>query len=112
VTVRERQFEIKTLRDKVDAIERLKGPPSASKSRAGVVLGSDDPKNAVVVRFYEDVSNVLVMNVRISRGPYFELEEEILTCVYSHADPNDGSKAKSRFSHCENALKSDDPFTA
>jgi hypothetical protein len=92
--VKEARFEIKTLQDKASTLDHSKLPSTTSKIKAGGVLGSDDPKNARVIRFYEDVTNLLVMGVKIQHGRYFDFEECTLTCVYTHVDSNAQSDHK------------------
>ncbi|KAJ7905735.1 hypothetical protein B0H14DRAFT_2661370 [Mycena olivaceomarginata] len=56
--------------------------PSALRGRGGGpngVLGSDDPKHSELVRFYEDVTNLL-------EPRYFNLDEWSFTCIYTYAD--------------------------
>ncbi|KII89147.1 hypothetical protein PLICRDRAFT_597375 [Plicaturopsis crispa FD-325 SS-3] len=65
------------------------GPPSAQRpGRPGGVLGSDNPHNADVVKFYEDLTNLLVINKKNDRGEYYELvgvEDTVFICVYSNS---------------------------
>jgi hypothetical protein len=60
-------------------------PSSGSLGRqASVVHG--DPKNSEVVLFYEDLTNLLVTNVKIEKGRFLNLEECQMTCVYTHLE--------------------------
>lgn len=50
------------------------------------MLGSDELKNTAVVKFYEDLTNLLVPKVKIEPGKYLGLEETCFTCVYTYMD--------------------------
>ncbi|KAG5338187.1 hypothetical protein C0989_008036 [Termitomyces sp. Mn162] len=60
-------------------------PPSASRG-GGHSVGVDDPKNAEVVRLYEDVTNLLITGMKVAPGQYLGLDEWTLTCVYTFFD--------------------------
>lgn len=71
-------------------------PPSASRGRPG---GADDPKGVEIIRFYEDLTNFLVCNMKMQKGKYLNLEEWILSCVYTYIglDDDASSAGKSEF---------------
>lgn len=81
-------------------------PPSATRARQGHggVLGTDDPKHAEVVRFYEDLTNLLVTAMKLQPGKYLGLEEWCFTCIYTYVeDDNDsvpGVKKSAYPLHC------------
>ncbi|KAJ7709652.1 hypothetical protein B0H17DRAFT_232025 [Mycena rosella] len=88
------QYEIKTERENSQKASR--NPPSVQRARGpNAVLGSDDPKHAELVSFYEDVTNLLVTDIKIQEPKYFNLDEWALTCVYTYADKT-GSEASKR----------------
>ena len=59
-------------------------PASASRSRTGNGLPSaDDLKLGQIVKFYEDLTNLIVPNMKLQKGKYFDTDEWILNCVYS-----------------------------
>lgn len=60
-------------------------PSSTSRGR-GRPAGVDDPKHAEVVRFYEDVTNLLIPGMKAIPGQYLELDEWVLTCIYTFFD--------------------------
>src|SRR3954447_6644269 len=76
-------------------------PSSASKNRgAAVVVPGESPKHIEVIRLYEDLTNLLVTNVRYQKGKYFDLEDCILTCIYTYINENespDTQEGKSEF---------------
>jgi hypothetical protein len=49
--------------------------------------GDDDPKRLEVLKFYEDVTNVLVTHVKIAPSNFLDLEEWHLTCVFTFEQP-------------------------
>jgi len=75
-------------RGKSIAIKVVRAPPSASRGRNGVLLGSDDPKHTEVIKFYEDLTNLLVPAIKMQAGKYLDLEEWIFTCIYTYSDQN------------------------
>jgi hypothetical protein len=84
VIERELRYELKMERENIKTLSTSK-PSSGSLGRhASVAHG--DPKNSEVVRFYEDLTNLLVTNVKIERGRFLNLEECQMTCVYTHVD--------------------------
>ncbi|KAJ7510088.1 hypothetical protein B0H11DRAFT_1175657 [Mycena galericulata] len=90
------KYEVKTERELSQKMSQQASqhPPSAQRSRGPhAVLGSDDPKHAELVSFYEDVTNLLVTDVKIQEPKYFALDEWILTCVYTHAPMSENSRS-------------------
>ncbi|KAJ3506150.1 hypothetical protein NLJ89_g7022 [Agrocybe chaxingu] len=62
-------------------------PPTAARPRAGGILpSSEDPKIGEVVRFYEDLTNLLVPNMKLQPGKHLGLDEWSLNCLYTHRD--------------------------
>ncbi|KAJ7085830.1 hypothetical protein B0H15DRAFT_846569 [Mycena belliarum] len=96
------QYEIKTERQNSQKASR--NPPSAQRGRGpNGLLGSNDPKHAELVSFYEDVTNLLVTDIKIQEPKYFDLDEWSLTCVYTYTNKA-GASDKSlsfvlRFTH-------------
>ncbi|KAJ7444872.1 hypothetical protein FB451DRAFT_72613 [Mycena latifolia] len=87
------QYEIKTLRENSQKASR--NPPAAVRGRGpNAVLGSDDPKHAELVRFYEDVTNLLVTDIKIQEPKYFSLDEWTLTCIYTYTDKTGSDASK------------------
>ncbi|KAF9014044.1 hypothetical protein BDQ17DRAFT_1270187 [Cyathus striatus] len=104
-TIKEMTFEldIEKKRNQELATKAARQPPgSASRSQPRNVLGSDDPKHAQVIKFYEDLTNLLVPSIKAGKSKYFGLDEWIFTCVYTC--PSSDGDAKSlnftlRFCH-------------
>ncbi|KAJ7172264.1 hypothetical protein C8R46DRAFT_1216113 [Mycena filopes] len=87
------RYELKTERENA---QKSRNPPSASRPRGpNGLLGSDDPKHSELVQFYEDVTNLLVTDIKIQEPKYFTLDEWSLTCIYTYADKT-GSAASRR----------------
>ncbi|KAF7338117.1 hypothetical protein MVEN_02036400 [Mycena venus] len=88
------QFEIKAERE--NSQKATRNPPSVLRGRGpNGVLGSDDPKHSELVRFYEDVTNLLVTDIKVQEPKYLNLEEWSLTCIYTYEDKT-GSEASRR----------------
>ncbi|KAJ7219455.1 hypothetical protein GGX14DRAFT_592259 [Mycena pura] len=58
------------------------------------LLGSDDPKHSELVRFYEDVTNLLVTDIKVQEPKHFNLDEWNLTCVYTYTDKSGSEETK------------------
>ncbi|KAJ7343270.1 hypothetical protein DFH08DRAFT_962397 [Mycena albidolilacea] len=91
------QYEIKTERE--NSQKAVRNPPSSAlRGRGGGpngVLGSDDPKHSELVRFYEDVTNLLVTDIKMQEPRYLDLDEWSFTCIYTYADKT-GSETSRR----------------
>lgn len=62
-------------------------PPLAPRSRTGNGLSSaDDPKLAEIIKFYEDLTNLIVPSMKLQKGKFFDTDEWVLNCVYSFTD--------------------------
>ncbi|KAI0748687.1 hypothetical protein C8Q80DRAFT_753382 [Daedaleopsis nitida] len=89
------QAEISTVSKERDAeIERSKtianrsGPAASGLSRPT----SLETQNASVIRLYEDMTNILVTNLKYEKSDKWpELEEELATCVYTYTSGEDDS---------------------
>ncbi|KAJ6502332.1 hypothetical protein C8R45DRAFT_616042 [Mycena sanguinolenta] len=87
------QYEIKIERENSQKASR--NPPSALRGRGpNGVLGSDDPKHSELVKFYEDVTNLLVMDIKIHESKYLKLDECALTCLYTYVDKTGSPESK------------------
>ena len=68
-------------------IQRL--PPASAASRPRTVNGvssTDDLKVGEIIKFYEDLTNLIVPNMKLQKGKYLGTDEWILNCVYSYVD--------------------------
>ncbi|KAJ7047024.1 hypothetical protein C8F04DRAFT_218000 [Mycena alexandri] len=87
------RYELKTEQEKSQKAAR--NPPSTSRARGpNALLGSDDPKHSELVRFYEDVTNLLVTDIKIQEPKYFNLDEWSLTCIYTYSDKSASEASK------------------
>lgn len=77
------RYEIKTEREL--AQKASQNAHSAPRTRGpNPVLGADDPKHAQLVSFYEDVTNLLITDIKVQEPKYLDLEGWIMTCIYTH----------------------------
>ncbi|KAI0053867.1 hypothetical protein FA95DRAFT_1551627 [Auriscalpium vulgare] len=60
-------------------------PGSALRGRPGRDM-ANDPKNGATVRLYEDMTNLLVTNVKFETCEYLDLEDCVFLCVFTHSD--------------------------
>jgi hypothetical protein len=68
-------------------LQRLPPAPGASRPRTVNGLSSTDhPKLGEIIKFYEDLTNLIVPNMKMQKGKYFATDEWILNCVYSYVD--------------------------
>ncbi|KAJ7286079.1 hypothetical protein C8J57DRAFT_1286666 [Mycena rebaudengoi] len=90
------KYEIKMERENSQKAART--PGSAVRVRAAkgpnAVLGSDDPKHSELVRFYEDVTNLLVTDIKIQEPKFFNLDEWNFTCIYTYSDKTGSEESK------------------
>jgi hypothetical protein len=85
--VKELKYELEAEIERSSELAKSsRNPPSVFRGRPA---GADDPKHAEVIRFYEDLTNFLVCNMKLQRGKYFDLDEWILSCVYTYSDAED-----------------------
>ena len=80
--IHERDAEVERSKELI-ARAAPKGSPN-SLSHPARPLGMDDPKMAEVIKFYEDMSNLLVTNVKFEHAPNSEEPEVILHCIYTY----------------------------
>src|ERR1700722_17894058 len=98
-SVKDAQIELKAEIERSKVLGS-KAAPSSSKNRTSVDAG-ENLKNTEVLKLYEDMTNLLVTNVRYQKGKYLEYDDCILTCVYTYLNENNSSDEKSRFiSYC------------
>ena len=72
-------------------------PPSSATKNKPNVLPKQDPKHGLIVRLYEDLTNFLVMNIKVeagkvsgnTKGP----DEMVYKCVYTA----EGGRSESYF---------------
>jgi hypothetical protein len=62
-----------------------RGAAPPSRGRVGQnILGSDDPKYTEIIKFYEDVTNLLVTNMKTHPATYLDLQEWTFSCVFTY----------------------------
>ncbi|KAH9928473.1 uncharacterized protein BXZ73DRAFT_48442, partial [Epithele typhae] len=80
-----KELELEIERSKT-MVSRTGGPlvPRSIKATA------TELRNAVVIKLYEDMTNFLVMNVKMEKSPEWpDIEEELMTCVYTYSSEDD-----------------------
>ncbi|KAF8511126.1 hypothetical protein BU17DRAFT_97470 [Hysterangium stoloniferum] len=105
-TVRTLRADLKAEIDNTKALTSRNHPPSSSKQ-----AHKPDPKHAMVIRLYEELTGVLVTNVRHEPGQFKE-DDAIYTCVQTTC--NDRSlnftlKFFKEFEESDAPRKGDDP---
>ncbi|KAH7889586.1 hypothetical protein F5I97DRAFT_1802459 [Phlebopus sp. FC_14] len=80
--LRERDAEIERSKDLLARVAP-KSTPSNSRSHHRRPFSSEDPKITEVIKFYEDMSNLLVTNVKFEDAPDSDEQEVIFHCVYT-----------------------------
>ena len=72
-------------------------PASAAASRPRTLNGlslTDDLKVGEIIKFYEDLTNLIVPSMKLQKGKYLGTEEWILNCVYSYVNEEDANSQK------------------
>lgn len=82
--IRERDAEVERSKELLSRAAPKGTPNTRSHSRRP--FGMDDPKTAEVIKFYEEMSNLLVTNVKFENGRYSEEPDVIFYCIYSPDD--------------------------
>lgn len=83
----ELRYELQAEIERAKSLSSQKQLDSAPRARRGRVLSqNEDPKMAELVRFYEDLTNLLVTDIKPQPGRYLQLEDWLMTCVYSYQD--------------------------
>ncbi|KAF5373733.1 hypothetical protein D9758_000756 [Tetrapyrgos nigripes] len=83
---KELRFELNIERERNTATSK-QVPGSAQRHRGGV-LGNDEPKATQVVKFYEDLTNMLITGVKHHSKSYFDLDDWNWTCIYTYVSPD------------------------
>lgn len=83
----ELQAEIERAKQLVEKSHRQPhGSVQRNPNTAGVISSHNDPKQTQIIRFYEDLSNVLVPSMKSVTGRYLNTEEWMLNCCYTYTD--------------------------
>ncbi|KAH9930598.1 uncharacterized protein B0H18DRAFT_992395 [Fomitopsis serialis] len=75
-------------------IERGKTLAARSQTAAPVrsaVKSDGDPRNAAVIKLYEDMTNLLIISAKVEKSQFLGLDENNFTCVYTHTQSDSGS---------------------
>lgn len=79
---RERDAEIERSKELLSRVA-LKVAPTTSRSQQRRPIGAEDPKTEVI-KFYEEMSNLLVTNVKFEDAPGSDEQEVTFHCVYTY----------------------------
>ncbi|KAJ8501688.1 hypothetical protein ONZ51_g443 [Trametes cubensis] len=97
------QDEAKIIQKELDAeIERSKA--LAARAPAPQVTRQQKPtpsesRNTPVIRLYEDMTNILVTGTKVEKNAHYpDLDEDVLTCIYTYQNPEEGSAFSLNFS--------------
>ncbi|KAJ7632827.1 hypothetical protein FB45DRAFT_1057849 [Roridomyces roridus] len=83
---RDLEYEVKTERELAQKASS-KPPVSAPRTRGpNPVLGSEDPKHTQLVSLYEDITNLLITDIKVQESNFFNLEDWTVTCIYTQPD--------------------------
>ncbi|KAK0196865.1 hypothetical protein F5146DRAFT_1013264 [Armillaria mellea] len=89
-TIKDLRVELQAEIDRANNLAKdpRRPPGSAQRNRGGqTVLGGQEPKHGATIKFYEDVTNLLITNVRNEKCSKRDKEEDwILTCIYTYVD--------------------------
>ncbi|KAG7448039.1 uncharacterized protein BT62DRAFT_1003814 [Guyanagaster necrorhizus] len=88
-TIKDLRIELQAEIDRANALAKdpRRPPGSAQRSRGQTILGAQEPKHGATIQFYEDVTNLLITNVRNEKCSKRDKEEDwILTCIYTYVD--------------------------
>jgi len=80
---RERDAEIARSKELL-ARTGSKTVPTSSRSHQRRQFGSEDPKIIEVIKFYEDMSSLLVTNVKFEDIPGSDEQEIVFHCIYTY----------------------------
>lgn len=79
-------------------LQRL--PPASAAPHPRTINGlssTDDLKLGEIIKFYEDLTNLIVPNMKLQKGKYLATDEWILNCVYSYVDEGAKNHSRSEF---------------
>ncbi|KAK0483876.1 hypothetical protein IW261DRAFT_985574 [Armillaria novae-zelandiae] len=89
-TIKDLRVELQAEIDRANNLAKdpRRPPGSAQRNNRGqTVLGAQEPKHGATIKFYEDVTNLLITNVRNEKCSKRDKEEDwILTCIYTYVD--------------------------
>lgn len=79
-----------------------RNPQVAIRSRPSAAF--EDPKNTKVIRFYEDLTNLLVTSMKHEVGQRVGSDEWTLKCIYTYSDDDAASDAVQKSNYCSFSL--------
>ena len=62
-----------------------------TRGRTGHGVLADDPKQVEIIKFYEDLTNLLVPSMKFQPAKNSGLHEWTFTCIYTYLDVDDTS---------------------
>ncbi|KAH9832989.1 uncharacterized protein C8Q71DRAFT_713472, partial [Rhodofomes roseus] len=79
--VKDMRFE---LNQEIERGKTLAARPQGASLVRSAVKPDGDPRNAAVIKLYEDMSNLLVISAKVEKSQYLGLDENVFICVYTH----------------------------
>ncbi|KAA1469339.1 hypothetical protein DENSPDRAFT_834928 [Dentipellis sp. KUC8613] len=79
----ELKLEIKRCEDLQTKLSR-DPPPSGLRGRAAPGAAHNDPKNGSAISLYEDMTNLLITNMRFEKSDFPDFDNEIFQCMFTH----------------------------
>ncbi|KAF7294785.1 hypothetical protein MIND_01016200 [Mycena indigotica] len=103
--VKDLEYEVEFERENATKARQQKGGPLYTPAPASGrnVLGASEPKHAELIKFYEDMTNTLVTDIKLQEPKFFNLDEWLFTCIYTYVN-KEGENQRSlgfslRFTH-------------
>lgn len=93
----ERDLKLEVARSSELAARGSRGqtPTIRSAAQQKVTQDASSPLQAQAIKFYEDLSNLLVTGIKFSRSEFYSLtktEDYVVTCIYTFANSGNGSE--------------------
>ncbi|TFY65702.1 hypothetical protein EVG20_g5390 [Dentipellis fragilis] len=79
----ELKLEIKRCEDLQNKLSR-DPPPSGLRGRAAPDAAHNDPKNGSAISLYEDMTNLLITNLRFEKSDFPDFDNEVFSCIFTH----------------------------
>lgn len=83
-------MELKAEIERASALAKQAPRHPQPTPRSGLI--AEDPKHREAIKLYEDLTNIIVLNIRSSPGPS-KKDEWIFTCCYTHTNESDSVNA-------------------
>ncbi|KAF7304968.1 hypothetical protein MKEN_01211500 [Mycena kentingensis (nom. inval.)] len=98
------EYEVKIEKERVAKAARTAGQHNQTAPARGggargphSALGSEDPKHGELIKFYEDMTNTLVTDIKSQEPRYFHHDDWVFTCIYTYSTADGGTKRSLNF---------------